>query len=556
MNTVPRPPEAAAPAAQTPAQTPARQTLADALGAVFAPGSSPPFAQRLVGFTEALIPEARAWVVMPAPDGATRTIPTDGLSETGVALACACLDPEADAIRADPRFLSARICLDTGKEAALVVEVRSGGQTARALAHERLSLLSRLSFATYKPETVDLLQRLLALFAAFGKVRGDAAPETDLQAMADLLARFLSADYAAVARYDGTHLRDLHISGQADTGKAAALPAQLSSAMAETARLRLCTTTRAFTGDAGRSDGLVFHVEAPRRNASLLPFLAASAGRLAPQAARPGVQWKRWARRGAIALGLGALTLVPIPDGVSLPAEVAAVSQRIITSPLDATLSTMEVRAGDSVVAGETVLARFDTRALDLELIAARASYSRALLDRERARAGRLAADLRTAELEAERVLAEIDLLEARKETAVLIAPISGLVIGEGLADLTGALLRQGDRVLDIADPSALELDVSVPQSQVAKVSVGAIGAFRPDFDPSLRFETEVTALSPAAPSSERLPLYPAQAKLAGEVARLRPGMTGVVALDRSWRPIWQVAGQALRDWVLLRLWI
>lgn len=530
--------------------TAARPSLSGALAAVFAPTGTTPYPARLVEFTQALVPGSRAWVLTPGAEGAWSSQPK-GAPDDARALAARVLEPDAEAVLADPQCLAARMCLDTGAVGVLALEITQGGQTARAMAHERLSLLSHLSFATYRPEAVDSLQKILSHLAGLDRAEGG-----DLQGLADLLAVFMSADYAAVARYDGARLHDLHISGQADMGKGGALPARLRDILTETARLRLCDQARAFAGEGARPDGLVFHIEGAARNGALLPLLAASAGKLAPEAARRRFDGRKWARRGAVVLGLAALSFVPVPDSVTLPAEVAALSQRVITSPLDAPLATMEVRAGDMVVAGETVLARFDTRELDLELIAAQAAYSRALLDRERARASRLAADLRTAEIEAERLAAEITLLEARKSTAVLIAPISGIVIGEGLGDLIGALLRRGDRVLQIADPGALELDVSVPQSQVAKIAVGAGGVFRPDFDPSLRFETVLASVSPAAPGSERRPLYPAQASLPPQTPRLRPGMTGVVAMNRDWQPIWRVAGRAIRDWVLLRLWV
>ena len=546
MNTVPRPPQA---------QAAVPQSLAEALAAVFSASAQTPFPQRLVSFTQALIPQAQAWVISLDAEGEASAHPATQVPNEAVSLAREALAPKASPVVTEPVFMAAKIALDTGQDAALVVELRGGGQTARALAHERLSLLARLSVATYRSETVDLLQSLLRFFADLGRLTGAEAP--DLQSLADTLAAFFSADYAAVARFDGRQVFDLHISGQAQTGKGARLPAELKAAMAETARLRLCEQTRAFSAEPGQQDGLVLHLAAPRRNASMLPFLAASAGKLAPRAARRSIDWRAWMRRAAIAAGLCGVAFVPIPDSVSLPATVAAVSHRIVTSPLDAPLAGMDVRAGDRVIAGETVLARFDTRALDLELIAARATYSRALLDRERARAGRLAADLRTAELEAERVLADIALLEARKKTAVLVAPISGLVIGDGLGDMTGALMRRGDLVLEIADPSAMELDVSIPQTQVAKVGLEQEGAFRPDFDPSLRFETQIVSVSPAAPSGQRAPLFPAQASLSADaVDTLRPGMTGVIALDRTWRPIWHVVGRGLRDWLLLRLWV
>ncbi|MEM8653666.1 MAG: HlyD family efflux transporter periplasmic adaptor subunit [Pseudomonadota bacterium] len=530
---------------------PTRQSLGDALQSLFASGGTAPFPKRLVAFTQALVPGARAWVLSPTSDDGWTSWPEGSVSDQVQSLASTTLGDANQTVQVDGRCLGAPVCLDTGVTAALVIDVQQGGQAALALAFERLSLLSQLTFARHRPDALVQLQRILSLLPHLKGPSSEAAQE-----LADALAHFMSADYAAVAQFDGVAVSELHISGQITGKRNAALPAALQDKLAETARLRLCTSERAFSGGPTRSDGIVFHLENPSRNKDILPLIAAATDKVSPSGAHRGARWKSWTRRAAIVCVLAGICFIPIPDGVDVSATVAATSQRVVTSPLDAPVLQVNVRGGDSVTAGDTVLARFDTREIDLELIAAQAAYTKALLDRERARASRLAAELRTAEIEADRLSADIELLQARKQTAELVAPITGIVLGEGLADLTGAILRRGDPVLQIADPTSLELDLAVPQSQIARLDLGAEGVFRPDFDPSLRFNTEVTVIFPAASSAERNPVYPAQAMIEGQTMRLKPGMTGVVALNRTWRPIGQVVWRELRNWVLLRIWI
>ena len=251
---------------------------------MFSTSAQVPFSAHLVGFTKALIPQSRAWVITLDAAGQPDAHPAGDVPDTGMTLAKQALSPEAKPVLIEATFMAAKIALDTGQDAALVVELRGEGQAARALAHERLTLLARLSIATYRSETVDLLQNLLRLFAELGQSAATQGP--DLQSLSDMMAAFFSAEYAAVARFDGQKVRDLHISGQAQMGKGARVATELKSSMAETARLRLCEQTRAFTAEPRQQDGLVMHLAAPRRNASMLPFLAASAGKLAPHAAR------------------------------------------------------------------------------------------------------------------------------------------------------------------------------------------------------------------------------------------------------------------------------
>ena len=530
-------------------QADAPPSLAHALNEVFTPRGGVPFARRLVGFTEALMPGVQAYLVTAQDEDLHQIWPESSAPADALDLLRRLRDSEEMTILADRRFLAAPVCLEQGSTGFLVLEQTQGGQTGLALSHERLTLLSRLSFASFRPDLIAQLQEILQLLAHQNE--GQA-----LQALADRLCAFTGSDYAAVAHVKAGSLSDLHVSGQQISGKTAGLAAKLKREMKETARLNVVSSERAFAGSDLQTGGVVFHLEAPRRLDTLLPLFAGAAAQLAHTAPRATLPWRKIRRWAIVVIFFGALAFVPIPDGVDLPATVSSSAQRIITSPLDAPLQSISVRAGETVVAGETELARFDTEDIDLQLITAQSAYSKALLDRERARASRLAADLRATELEAEQIVAEITYLQARKANAILVAPISGLVIGENLGDLIGVHLRRGDQVLEIADPSVLELDVFVPQSQMGKVQAGAEGLFRPDFDPSLRIAMRLESISPAAPADDRAPLYPARALFEGTTDQLRPGMTGVVAVDRDFKPIGEIVWNALRDWVLLRLWI
>ncbi|MEM7711058.1 MAG: HlyD family efflux transporter periplasmic adaptor subunit, partial [Pseudomonadota bacterium] len=313
-----------------------------------------------------------------------------------------------------------------------------------------------------------------------------------------------------------------------------------------------------FAARPGSEEGWAIQVAVPRRNAHL-PSLAAAALALRMPARRARRAWgPRLVRLGAAALILAGIAAVPLPDGVEASATVGSEVRRVVTAPFDGLLAKAPVARGDRVVAGETVIAVLDTRDLDVELIAARAEYAAALLDREAARASRDAARLRTAEIEADRLRGRIAFLESRTETATLRAPIDGTVTASDLPQLRGATVRQGQELAEIADPSQLDLTLLIPQDRIARVSDEAVGVFRPDFDPSLRIPARITSLSPALDPTDRLAAIRATAvpDPGAEIQALRLGMTGLFVTDRHWVPVGILAWRAVRDWVLLRLWI
>ncbi|MEL6644208.1 MAG: efflux RND transporter periplasmic adaptor subunit [Pseudomonadota bacterium] len=518
-------------------------SLAEALTATFEGGQDvEAFATRVTHLAASLTNGPAAYLV--APDGAvlgatTRARPPDAV----LALTA---DPARGTARADGAFGVVEMALPAGDTAALVLQLPPGGTVAGALALERMTSLAALSYARFRHP--DLTAQA-ALFEAIAR-----GPE-GLEAIASALQNLTDADFVALGEVQGGVVETLAISGQTPQAKRAALPDTLRRELADQAARPAQPPEHLVAHGPGGA--FAARISAPRRNAALAPVvLQALAAGDGLRAGRGQRRMRRLVRAAAFALALIGLAFVPLPDGQRIAAEVTAVSERVITAPYTSALAEVAVRPNDRVVAGETVLARLDDALITQELIAAQSDYAKALLDRETARAGRDAQALRTAELEAERLRAEIALLEARAASAVLIAPISGAVAGDGLGDLTGATVRQGEVLMRVLDPSELRLNLEITDEAVADVGPGAAGVFRPDFNPTLRFGAQVTSVSPALSDRQDVAVFAGRAAFVEGAAGLSPGLRGVLAVSREWRPVWEVVWTGLRDWVLLRVWV
>jgi multidrug resistance efflux pump len=526
------------------------QTLQDAVDQCFRAVISPDdFAKRLVTLTAALTTSQTVYVLTGSGEGldviagTTPARPSDGALE----LAAEILGSAKPELKLEAPHLATPISLPGKSSGALIIKLPSGGGIAHSLAYERLTFLSTLSRGLYAHPDLSLQTQLLK------QIEGG---QSDTQAIADGLCRLTDADYVAIAPYDGTDIGEVTISGQANITKRAALPAALRQDMAETASRRYNSAERSFSHGSGTGDGIVVHIDSPRRNHDLAPLFTSALSTKAAPPALSRSRLKRFAKPALVAAIIGVLGFIPIPDGLDIPSEIEAKNRRMITAPFSAVLASVEVTDNQRVIAGETVLARLDTSEVDLDLIAAQAEYARALLERETARAGRNAADLKNAELEAERIRARIDLLELEKSGAELLAPISGIVVGQGLRDRIGSTVRQGDPLLEVADPSNLRLSLSIPETVIGQLDGGASGLFRPDFDPTRRIDATVAQISPAASDTQTVSVFTGKAELSGDTSALSPGMKGVLAVDRDMRPIWSIVYTSLRDWMLLRLWI
>lgn len=535
---------------------PRKPTLADALEDVFSTDHPTRFAEKFVGFARALT--NAHWVSLSVQDDESGTSviagnPPENLPENVTAAITDGLNAgefEQAQVTTVSSTLLVRVAMPTGRPAILALGVSASNTVQSALAHERATFLGALSFSRNLPSDRTERDGLITDIQAIA--RGEVS---DVSRIVDLLAKHTGASYAAAAFSRDGNIGGLKISGQDGAAKRASLPEKIKKEMATTASQRLIGQDRSYAAAPHQSEGLVIHLENPSRNRTALPLLSAVYSLSQRKRKRQWFTTGRLVRIGSAALVLVGLALIPLPDGVELPAIVEAQESRVITAPATATLSTINVRDGDRVVAGETSLFELDNNDIEIELIGIRAERAKAMLEREASRASRNAAALRNAELEVQRLDARVALLDARLASTVVVAPISGTIIAPDLGQSEGTTVRQGEELLTIADPSAMRLKLSIPESQIGKLGDGSEGIFRPDFDPTIRLESKITLVSPAGLGEDTQKMYLGRAEFLNEPDTVRPGLNGVLSVQRETRPLGQIVYRELRDHFLLNFW-
>ncbi len=443
----------------------------------------------------------------------------------------------------------ARVALPGGETAVLAASVPAGGPAAQGILYERVSLLANLSFAQFRnPDSVDQQSLAKAIKAV---AKGDRA---QLQTVADTLAQMSGADFAALALWRDGAVFDVTISGQDSFTKRAALPASVSQKLRDTVLQNLSGRERVFAQTPAQNAGLVMYLQDPQRAPGLLDIAAGYWATSEHAKPRRRLSQSRLVKIGAFSLILIGLGLVPISDGANVPATVEAVNKRLLTAPFTTIIAQSNVEDGVPVAAGD-VLVRLDTRELDLELVSLQSERASAVIEREAARAVANAAELRNAEISVERLDAQIELLQLRKASAVLSAPIDGITVLGDLDQRVGTTVRQGDTLAEVVDPRSLTLRLDIPENDIGRLSAGDTGRFRPDYDPTLIMESTLVSISPAIDDTQEIPIAQATARFDEDPQGLRPGLQGVFQSGETYTPIWQVLYNNLRDWVLLRVW-
>lgn len=150
------------------------------------------------------------------------------------------------------------------------------------------------------------------------------------------------------------------------------------------------------------------------------------------------------------------------------------------------------------------------------------------------------AAELRILEIQRDRAWREAEHAERNARLMTVASPFDGLVVIEtifrGGGQMTevqeGEELRSGVPVLDVVDPSQMQVRASVNQTDIAHVEVGQPARVGLDAYPELAFDGTVEQIAPLAVPSQLTPTvrsFAAIVSIAGSHERLTPDLSASV---------------------------
>ena len=172
---------------------------------------------------------------------------------------------------------------------------------------------------------------------------------------------------------------------------------------------------------------------------------------------------------------LGACVLVvlflPIwPDFVQGQFVLSAARTAVLHANVPATVASVSVEEGQSVVAGSLLL-RMRNLALESQ-----AAQSQEELSSSTARAAQAAlryTDLGAAEQERQRRIEDQRLAADKLTQLTVLSPISGVVVTAHTPDLIGRSFGEGDFLLQLADTSEMKANLYIPEFAMRDIRVG-----------------------------------------------------------------------------------
>jgi RND family efflux transporter MFP subunit len=240
---------------------------------------------------------------------------------------------------------------------------------------------------------------------------------------------------------------------------------------------------------------------------------------------------------------------------VTADARLEGTVQRVVAAPLAGYVARAEVRAGDTVTAGQ-VMAALDDRDLKLERLkwASQRSQrqreqSEALAERDRAQAGILAAQIEQAD-------AQIALLDEQLARVAITAPFDGIVVAGDLSQSLGAPVERGDILFEVAPLDSYRVILEVDERDIGGVARDQTGSLALTGMPEDVLELRVDKITPISTAEEGRNYFRVEASLLGEPpAVLRPGMEGVGKVDAGRRKVIWIWTHKISYWIRMFVW-
>ena len=255
-----------------------------------------------------------------------------------------------------------------------------------------------------------------------------------------------------------------------------------------------------------------------------------------------GTGRKRWAAAVA-ALLLLAGAAMPVRQSALAPAEVIPRAPTLVRAPFDGVIDTVAVTPNRTVAAGQTLLT-LDTAQL-------RSKHKVALKARDVTQAEyqqatqqavfdpRAKARLTVLQGKLEQEMAEAAYLQTLLDRATLAAPMAGVAVFENANDWIGRPVAQGERIMMLADPAEVELEIRLAVGDALPFAPDAEVAFFLNVAPDAPMRGRVTSTSYRAQASpDGVVAYRVKADLAAGTAPPRIGLKGTAKIYGETAPL------------------
>ena len=241
---------------------------------------------------------------------------------------------------------------------------------------------------------------------------------------------------------------------------------------------------------------------------------------------------------------------------IKSPFVLEATYQQVIPAPFDGYIKSIDVEVGDTVKGGASILGTLDTAELRLSLAAAKAEKAGYLKQASAAMRDSETAKAQIAEANADKIEAQIELLEYEISQASLVSPLGGVVVKGDLKREIGAPVKTGDVLFEICPLESLRAQLLVPEEDIFDIKPGQDGFLATASYPGQRIKFTVERINPIAEVVNQRNVFKVRVQLLETHSWMRPGMEGVAKVSIGQRRYAWMWTRKIVNWMRMQLWL
>ncbi|MBF0440036.1 MAG: HlyD family efflux transporter periplasmic adaptor subunit, partial [Magnetococcales bacterium] len=255
-----------------------------------------------------------------------------------------------------------------------------------------------------------------------------------------------------------------------------------------------------------------------------------------------GIPWRVWFSSHQMRIKLAIVLLLflvcwfPVQQSALAPSTVVARDPTPVRAPLDGTLNAFHVTPNQMVKKGDLLFTldaavlnnklEVENRTFDLIQQEYRQVLKQAVTDPE--------SRIQKAVLEnrLKKQFAEANGVRILLDRVQVLATRDGTAIFEDVHHWLGKPVPLGERILEVADPNAAELEIRLPVSDILVIETDAQVTLYPNMDPLTTWSGSVTRIAYEAQEMEGVLSYLIKARFQADVPPPRIGLRGTAKIQ------------------------
>lgn len=258
----------------------------------------------------------------------------------------------------------------------------------------------------------------------------------------------------------------------------------------------------------------------------------------------------------SIAAVITFLAIFPWEYRVEAPFTLKADEVYQVPAPFEGYIERADVKIGDSVKAGETMVV-LDSTELELHSSEMASTIERFLAEAKLARSESSLSELHIAVAKAQETKSAMAKVRLQIDMATIVAPMDSYVVEGALRERIGTPVSKGEPLLKLSKLDGIYPELQISEKDIHRINTDSVGKVAFAGRPEMKFDIAVEKIEPIAVAEKSGNILRVYGEFVEDeiVDWWRPGMSGVAKIDCGKKSLLWIFTHRAIDFLRLKLW-